>query len=110
MEAEYMAITEAAKELKWMCQFLAELECDDRKSAMVLKSDNHGAIASTNNSVNLSRTKHIDLHHHFIRDAIEDKIIWPKYIPTVEMTADSLTKSLSRQKHVNCLHRMGMVT
>ena len=110
MEAEYMAITEAAKELKWMCQFLAELGCDDHRSAMVLKSDNQGAIALAKNPVSHSRAKHIDLRHHFIRDAIEDEIIWLEYIPTVEMTADRLTKALSRQKHVNCLSRMGMVT
>ena len=110
MEAEYMAITEAAKELKWMRQFLAELGCDDHRSATVLKSDNQGAIALAKNPVSHSRAKHIDLHHHFIRDAIEDEIIWLEYIPTVEMTVDSLTKALSRQKHVNCLNRMGMVT
>ena len=110
MEAEYMAITEAAKELKSMRQFLAELGCDDHRSATVLKSDNQGAIALAKNPVSHSRAKHIDLRHHFIRDAIEDKIIWLEYIPTVEMTADSLTKALSRQKHVNCLSRMGMVT
>ena len=110
MEAEYMAITEAAKELKWMRQFLTELGCDDHKSATVLKSDNQGAIALAKNPVSHSRAKHIDLRHHFIRDAIEDKIIWLEYIPTVRMTADSLTKALSRQKHVNCLNRMGMVT
>ena len=70
-----MAITEAAKELKWMCQFLAELNYGDHKSATVLKSDNQGAIALAKNLVSHSRAKHIDLHHHFIRDAIEDNII-----------------------------------
>ena len=75
MEAEYMAITEAAKELKWMRQFLAELSYDDHESATILKSDNQEAITSAKNSVSHSRAKHIDLRHHFIRDAIEDKII-----------------------------------
>jgi len=109
MEAEYMAITEAAKELKWMCQFLAELEYGDHKSTTVLKCDNQGAIALAKNPVSHARAKHIDLRHHFIRDAIEDGIIGLEYIPTAEMTADSLTKALVRQKHVNCLRRMGMV-
>jgi hypothetical protein len=109
MEAEYMAVTEAAKELKWMRQFLTELGHGDLKSATVLNSDNQGAIALAKNPVSHSRAKHIDLRHHFIRDAIEDGIIWLEYVPTVEMTADSLTKALVRQKHVNCLSRMGMV-
>jgi hypothetical protein len=81
-------------------------------SATVLKCDNQGAIALAKNPDGHSRTKHIDLRHHdsdFIRDAIEDKIIWLEYIPTAEMTADSLTKALGRQKHVNCSRHMGMV-
>ena len=75
MEVEYMAITEAAKELKWMCQFLAELDYDDHKSAMILKLYNQGVIALAKNPVSHLRAKYIDLYHHFIRDAIEDKII-----------------------------------
>jgi len=109
MEAEYMAMAEAVKELKWMRQFLTELGYGDHKSATVLKCDNQGAIALAKNPVSHSRAKHIDLRHHFIRDAIEDGIIGLEYIPTAEMTADSLTKALARQKHVNCLRRMGMV-
>ena len=104
-----MAVTEAAKELKWMRQFLKELGYGDDDLATVLKSDNQGVIALAKNPVSHSRAKHIDLRHHFIRDAIEDKIIWLEYIPTAEMTADSLMKALGRQKHVNCLSRMGMV-
>ena len=108
MESEYMAVTEAAKELKWLRQFLTELG-HSVDSAMVLKSDNQGAIALAKNLVSHSRAKHIDLRHHFIRDAIKDKIIWLEYIPTAKITADSLTKALGRQKHVNCLSRMRMV-
>ena len=91
-----------------MRQFLTELGYDIESSATALKSDNQGAIALAKNPVSHSRAKHIDLRHHFIRDAIADKIIWLEYIPTVEMTADSLTKGLGQQKHENCLRRMGM--
>ena len=110
VESEYMIVTEAAKELKWICQFLMELGYDVDDSATVLKSDNQGAIALAKNPIDHSRTKHIALHHHFIRDAIEDKIIWLEYIPTTETTADNLTKTLGRHQHVNCSHCMGMVS
>ena len=109
MEAEYMAMAEAVKELKWMRQFLKELGYGNHESATVLKCDNQGAIVLAKNPVSHSRAKHIDIRHHFIRDAIEDGIIWLEYVPTAEMTADSLTKALARQKHVNCLRRMGMI-
>ena len=70
--------------------------------------DNQGAIALAKNSVSHSRAKHIDLHHHFVREAIQNKIIWVQYIPTSEMTADSLTKALGREKQEKCTVRMGI--
>jgi len=106
-----MALTEATKELKWIRTLLAELGYSNGKSnddPTDLFSDNQGTIALSKNPVSHSRTKHIDLHHHFVREAIQDKIIWVQYIPTTEMTADSLTKALGREKHKKCTAHMGM--
>ena len=33
-----------------------------------------------------SRAKHIDLRHHFIRDAVEERVVWLEYIPTADMS------------------------
>ena len=110
MEAEYMALTEATKELIWIRKLLAELgyfNNTDSKSTE-LYSDSQSAIALSKNPVSHARAKHIDIRHHFIREAIQDKIIWVQYIPTSEMTADSLTKALGREKHEKCAARMGM--
>jgi hypothetical protein len=112
MESEYMALTDATKELKWVRMLLAELGYSNSKSDQDptdLFSDNQGAIALAKNPVSHSRAKHIDLRHHFVREAIQDKIIWVQYIPTAEMTADSLTKALGREKHEKCTARMGML-
>jgi len=112
MEAEYMALTEATKELKWIRTLLAELGYTNGKSEdqtpTDLYSDNQSAIALAKNPVSHARAKHIDLRHHFVREAIQDKVIWVQYIPTTEMTADSLTKALGREKHEKCTARMGM--
>ena len=75
---------------------------------MDLFSDNQSAIALAKNPVSHARAKHIDIRHHFVREAIQDKVIWVQYIPTTEMTADSLTKALGREKHEKCTARMGM--
>jgi hypothetical protein len=111
MESEYMALTDATKELKWVRTLLAELGYSNGKSdnPTNLFSDNQGAIALAKNPVSHSRAKHIDIRHHFVREAIQDKIIWVQYIPTAEMTADSLTKALGREKHEKCTARMGML-
>ena len=110
MESEYMALTDATKELKWIKTLIAELGYANGKSTdpTDLFSDNQGAIALAKNPVSHSRAKHIDIRHHFIREAIQDRIIWVQYIPTAEMTADSLTKALGREKHQKCTLRMGM--
>ena len=112
MESEYMALTEATKELKWLRTLLAELgysNGDGTDQPTDLFSDNQSAIALTRNPVSHARAKHIDIRHHFVRDAIQDRIIWVQYIPTTEMTADSLTKALGREKHEKCTARMGMM-
>src|ERR1700689_971397 len=110
MESEYMALMDATKELKWVKTLLAELGYSNGKSdePTELFSDNQGAIALAKNPVSHSRAKHIDLRHHFVREAIQDRTIWVQYIPTAEMTADSLTKALGREKHEKCASRIGM--
>ena len=109
-EAEYMALAEATKELKWMRQLLEDLGQGPGKELdpTVLHTDNQGAISLAKNPVSHAKSKHIDIRHHFVRDAVMDKIIWLQYVPTNEMTADSLTKALSRQKHEKCAIGMGM--
>ena len=55
--------------------------------------DNVGAIAITANDKLHSRTKHIDIRHHFIRQKFEDKTVLVNYVPTANMLADFLMKS-----------------
>jgi hypothetical protein len=80
MEAEYMALSDATKELKWVRTLLAELGYSNKKSAddtlTVLFSDSQSAIALAKNPVSHARAKHIDIRHHFVREAIQDKVIW----------------------------------
>jgi len=105
-----MVLTDATKELKPVITLLAELGYLNGKSnePIELYSDNQGAIALPKNPVSHSHAKHIDLHHHFIREAIQDRIIWVQYISTAEMTADSLTKALGHEKHEKCRVHMEM--
>ena len=106
-----MALTEAMKESKWIRTLLAELgysigNSDDEPVEPF--SDNQSTIALAKNPVSHTRAKHIDIRHHFVREAIQDKVVWVQYIPTTEMTADSLTKALGREKQEKCTAHMGM--
>src|SRR5271155_3202362 len=107
MESEYMALTEATKELKWIRTLLAELGYSNGNSndePTDLFSDSQSAIALAKNPVSHARAKHIDIRHHFVREAIQDKVIWVQYIPTTEMPIVS-RKPLGREKDEKCIYR-----
>jgi hypothetical protein len=106
-EAEYMALTEACKEVEWVRGLLKELRYGSDLPT-TLSTDNEGALALANNPVSHNRTKHIAIRHHYVREKIADKSVWIQHVPTEMMTADSLTKALARQKHAKCTQLMGM--
>ena len=60
--------------------------------------DNEAAIAITKNPVYHSRSKHIDIWFHFIRDCYERKLIDVVKIHTNEQRADLLTKAFDKQR------------
>ena len=101
---EYVAATEAAKELVWLRRFLLEL-CQDIPNSTVLYIDNCAADLLAWNPVNHSVTKHIEVRYHYIRECIQDGSITLKLISTKDMAADVLTKSLDRLKH-DCFCQM----
>jgi len=69
--------------------------------------DNVGAQKLVANPVFHSRTKHIDIRHHFVREAVKNHCINLTYTPTEDMGADVLTKGLSGPKHRACLDLLG---
>lgn len=58
-----------------------------------------GALKLAENPTFHTRSKHIDLKHHFIRDAIRENLFQVDYISTDDMMADVMTKGLPRLKH-----------
>jgi hypothetical protein len=108
-EAEYYSMTHAIKEALWIRVFLSLLSFPIPRPFPLL-SDNQSACALANNSAITSRSKHIDIRHHFIRDHITDGTFCTNWIPTTDMPADIFTKPLPLpifQKHRTSL---GLVT
>lgn len=60
--------------------------------------DNQSAIQLAKNPVYHKRTKHIDVHYHFVREKVEDKSITVKYVPSEYQLADIFTKALPRER------------
>lgn len=107
-EAEYIAATEASKELLWMKNFLKELSLKQEK--YTLYCDSQSAIDLSKNATYHSRTKHIDVRHHWIRDALENRLMHIKKIDTRQNPSDMMTKPLPKEKHDFCRKKAGMTT
>jgi len=55
-----------------------------------------------------SKTKHIDVQYHFVRDMIEDKKVLLVKVDTLKNIADALTKYVSSKKFSWCRETMGI--
>ncbi|RVW49846.1 Retrovirus-related Pol polyprotein from transposon RE1 [Vitis vinifera] len=77
---------------------------------MVVFCDNTSAINISKNPVLHSRTKHIDIRHHFIRDLVEDKVVSLEYVPTEGQIADILTKPLDVSRFESLRKSIGLCT
>ena len=67
-EAEYVALIQAAQEGIWLRGLLSDLGL--KAMSTVILEDNQGAIAIAKNPVDYSRTKHIDIRYHYIRECV----------------------------------------
>ena len=67
VEAEYIAMSQCAQQMAWMHSWLDEVEIEYSQLGLI-KGDNRGAIASTKNTKDHGKVKHIDIQHHYIRD------------------------------------------
>jgi hypothetical protein len=107
MESEYMAISDASREVIARLQFYSDLDIST-SSLPLLLNDSQSALTLTGDAVNYQRAKHIDIRYHFIRDAIAKGQVIVDYIPTADQPADVLTKALSPQLHQQCVDGMGL--
>ena len=107
-EAEYVAAAVATREIYWLRSFMSELGLEE-PGPTTLWVDNQSTIAMTKNSRFHARTKHIDIRHHFVREAVEHQTISVKYIPTSENIADGLTKPLPRPAFELFVRNLGLL-
>lgn len=105
-EAEYVAVTEASKEMIWLQGLLTELGFKQEKN--VLHSDSQSAIHLAKNSAFHSRTKHIGLRYHFIRSLLEDEVLILEKIQGCKNPADMLTKTVLIEKLKLCSTLVGL--
>jgi phosphoribosyl-AMP cyclohydrolase len=105
-EAEYMA-THASKEAVWLQRLCSGIRLVQQ--AVRLDCDSQSAIFLANNPAYHSKTKHIDVQYHFVRDMVEEKKVLLEKVDTLTNVADSLTKSVSKEKFSWCRVTMSIV-
>lgn len=106
-EAEYMSLSEGAKETIYWTAFLKELGFKDLTDIIVI-SDNFGALKLAENPVFHARRKHIAIRHYFIREALVDNRLGVKHVSTDDNVADMFTKRIPRPKFEKCIALSGM--
>ena len=105
-EAEYMAAAAAAKEGLYLRKLLHDRGFGAR--CITIYCDNQGAVGLTKNALTVSRTKHVDIAHHFVRNRVSRGELQLDYIRTSEQLADFLTKALGPTKLQSILQALGI--
>ena len=98
-EAEYIATGSCCTQLLWMKQILADYGII--QDTLVVYCENTSAINISKNLVQHSRTKHIDIRHHFIRELVENKTVVIEHVTTKNQLADIFTKTLDSSKFIS---------
>lgn len=106
-EAEYMAITEACREAVYLLNLQNEITRE--MYTINIYNDNQSAQKLSKNALFHNRTKHIDVRYHYCREVISNNIVKINYMPTNDMPADILTKSLNSIKHHKFVKMLGVV-
>ena len=119
-ESEYKSLSDGVQEGVWLSRLLTELKLlsstvvpvsqanSDINSSLAqlpvtINCDNQSTLKLARNPVFHARSKHNEIHYHFVRERLQRGEIDLKYIHTAQQPADLLTKSLGRVKFE--LHR-----
>ncbi|CAN1348021.1 Retrovirus-related Pol polyprotein from transposon RE2 [Linum perenne] len=93
-EAEYRALATVASEVTWLASVLKEIG-RPVSTTPTLWCDNISATYLTANPVFHSRSKHLEIDFHFVRERVADRSLHVAYISSKDQVADALTKPLS---------------
>ena len=92
-EAEYVALSETAKEIRFLYQLLKENKIE-AELPIVVKVDNIGAIFMAENISVSPKTKHVDIRYRFVNDMVGDKFLEVIFVGSIDNDADLFTKNV----------------
>lgn len=122
VHAEYVAASLATREACWLRSFLYEIDNHREENSeppkieeiitkpVLLYTDSQGAFAIASNPIHHQRTKHFDIHHHYIRERVALKHVSLQTCSTSQQIADIFTKPLPPKLFHTCRMRLGLRT
>ncbi|GJX26162.1 retrovirus-related pol polyprotein from transposon TNT 1-94 [Tanacetum coccineum] len=105
-EAEYVSLSACCAQVLWLRTQLTDYGFHFDKIPMYC--DSKAAIAISCNPVQHSRTKHIDVRYHFIKEQVEKGIVELFFVGTEYQLADLFTKALPEDRFKYLVRRLGM--
>ncbi|GJR77495.1 retrovirus-related pol polyprotein from transposon TNT 1-94 [Tanacetum coccineum] len=105
-KAEYIAMSGCCVQVLWMRSQLTDYGIGFNKISMYC--DNKSAIALCCNNVQHSRSKHIDIIFHFIKEQVENGVVELYFVNTEYQLADIFTKALCRERIELLINKVGM--
>ena len=106
-EAEYVAARSCCAQILWMRQQFRDYGII--LGPTPIHCDNQSALVMTQNPVLHSKTKHIDIRYHFLRDHVQKKDISMHFIGTDKQLTDIFTKALNEQRFLTLRSELGMI-
>jgi hypothetical protein len=98
-EAEFVAMSIAATEIKFVVSLLTEIGGESPSLPSILREDNTGAIFMAKNTAIGQRTKHVDIRYRFVNDMVQQGDLSVVHIPGDENPSDVMTKNLPYALH-----------
>ena len=97
-EAEYVALSEAVKDVMFMVQLLGSMKIAV-KYPVTVRVDNVGAIFMASNITTSCHTKHVDIRYKYVNEYVEDRVVKIVFVMSAENDSNILTKNLSAELH-----------
>ncbi|KAD3641836.1 hypothetical protein E3N88_31060 [Mikania micrantha] len=106
-EAEYVAATSCVCHCVWLKGLLEELG-EKFEMAVDIWCDNSSTIKLSKNPVMHSRTKHIDVRFHYLRDLVNQEVVNLEFCKSEEQVADIMTKPLKMEMFESMRWKLGV--
>ncbi|MCO5607193.1 hypothetical protein L7F22_061386 [Adiantum nelumboides] len=108
-EAKYRAVFTATVECVRLRRLMVDLGVGGQDTTNTIYTDNQSALAIARNLVFHVRTKHIEVHYHYVNERLSAEEISLAYVPTQDNLADLFTKALSHEKLEDFCKALGLL-